>query len=102
MSAGRTLKLSLSTASLAAVPPKNFFLRFVAADWRSDPKLRACSLAARGLWIEMIALMHESGAYLLINGHPPSDIELARQVGATAREVKNGLEELRRNDVFSE
>lgn len=36
------------------------WLKFYPTDWRSDPALKMCSLAARGLWIEMIALMHEA------------------------------------------
>jgi hypothetical protein len=49
----------------------------------------------------MIGLMHEAGGYLVINDRQPSHVELARQVGATARDVKVLLEELRGNDVFS-
>lgn len=79
------------------------FLKFFPTDWRADPKLRACALAARGLWIEMVGLMHEANprGYLRINGHPPNDVELARQVGATPREVRSALAELRKNDVLS-
>jgi hypothetical protein len=78
-------------------------LKFFPSDWRADPKLRACSLAARGLWIEMVGLMHESNprGFLRINGHPPNEIELARQVGAMPREVRAALTELRKNDVCS-
>jgi hypothetical protein len=51
----------------------------------------------------MIGLMHEATprGFLLINGHSPSAVELARQVGATPREVKAALAELRKNDVYS-
>jgi hypothetical protein len=52
--------------------PGNPWMKFYPADWRSDPMLRLCSLAARGLWAEMICLMHEAEPYgsLLVNGNP--------------------------------
>ena len=41
----------------------NPWMKFYTADWRSDPALRMCSMAARGLWVEMICLMHEATPY---------------------------------------
>jgi hypothetical protein len=79
------------------------WVKFFTSDWRSDPELRSCGLAARGLWIEMICLMHEAVPYghLVINGKPPADFALARQVGATLRELRSGLQELAANNVYS-
>lgn len=79
------------------------WLKWFPSDWRSDPRLRSCSLTARGLWIEMIGLMHEATPYghLVINGRKVTDIELARQVGATQKEVAASLAELSENGVFS-
>lgn len=70
--------------------------KFYWSDWRSDPKLRACGLAARGLWVEMLGLMHEAEPYghLLINGKPPTDQQLAIMVGASVVEVKKLKREL--------
>ncbi len=34
--------------------------QFYPGDWLKDPALRACSPAARGVWIDMLCLMHES------------------------------------------
>ena len=70
--------------------------KFYWADWRSDPKLRACSLAARGLWCEMLALMHEATPYghLLVIGKAPSDQKLAEMVGAKASEIRKLKKEL--------
>ena len=70
--------------------------KFYWSDWRSDPKLRACGLAARGLWVEMLGLMHEAEPYghLLINGKPPTDQQLAVMVGASVSEVKKLKREL--------
>jgi hypothetical protein len=79
------------------------FMKFYPQDWRADEKLRLCSLAARGLWIEMLALMHRSERYgqLLISGHVPTDAQLAVQVGAPPNEISALLAELGSAGVFS-
>lgn len=33
--------------------------QFYPADWRKDPNLRRCSAQARGVWIDVLCLMHE-------------------------------------------
>jgi len=78
-------------------------MKFYPQDWRADEKLRLCSLSARGLWIEMLALMHRSERYgqLLISGHVPTDAQLAVQVGAPSQEVSAMLSELESAGVFS-
>jgi hypothetical protein len=81
------------------------YLPFYTRDWRSDPLLRACSLAARGLWIEILALMHESHerglAVVGARRITERDVAfLARQVGADQAETKRALEELRDNGVY--
>lgn len=80
------------------------WLKFYPQSWRSDEMLRNCSLAARGLWIEMIALMHTSERYgfLLINGKAPSDRQLQRQTGAESlEEIGKLIAELEQESVFS-
>lgn len=79
------------------------WLKFYPQDWRADEKLRMCSLAARGLWIEMLALMHRSERYgqLLIAGIVPNDAQIAIQVGASQIEVTAMLFELEKAGVFS-
>lgn len=37
--------------------------QFYPADWRNNAKLRRCSWAARGVWIELMGLMHDSDHY---------------------------------------
>ena len=46
------------------------WFKFYPSDWRADPALRMCSIAARGLWMEMLCVMHEATprGSLLING----------------------------------
>jgi hypothetical protein len=78
------------------------WLKFYPSDWRSDPKLRMCSLAARGLWIEMLALMHEANprGHLLVNGIAPNNQQLSVLVGTTA-DISELISELEAVDVFS-
>ena len=79
------------------------WLKFYPTDWRSDPALRMCSMAARGLWIEMIALMHEATPYghLLVSGRSPTDAQLAVLVGAPSDQIPELLGELDAAGVFS-
>lgn len=37
--------------------------QFYPSDWRNDAGLKLCSMGARGLWIEMICIMHASEPY---------------------------------------
>lgn len=79
------------------------WMKFWPQDWQSDPGLRSCSMAARGLWIECIAIMHRADPYghLAVNGVAPTPKRLASMVGATEREVERLLSELREAGVFS-
>jgi hypothetical protein len=79
------------------------WLKFYPGDWRSDPALRMCSLAARGLWIDMLCLMHEADprGSLLVNGKPVKQPQLASLVGVSVREVTACLNELEAAGVFS-
>jgi hypothetical protein len=65
--------------------------------WRSDAKLRACSIGARGLLIQLVALMHECDPYghLVIGGRPPEDVAIGRLVGEpNMRRLRRWLAEL--------
>ena len=77
--------------------------KFWWGDWRSDPALRACGYAARGLWMDMLALMHEGQPYghLTINGRAASAKHLAAMAGGSEREVAKLLAELEEAGVFS-
>jgi hypothetical protein len=90
--------------------------QFYPGDWLHETALRACSLAARGLWIDMLCFMHQGIPY----GHltlpapkggtkdatnvahcpilPPI---LARMVGCDAHEAQSLLTELEAAGVFS-
>src|SRR4051812_48074684 len=66
-------------------------------DWLSDEKLRLCSLAARGLWIDLLSLMHKCdrrGYLQQANGQPYSKEQIARIAGCSAEEAAHLLREL--------
>ena len=77
--------------------------QFYPGDWRKDPALSACSLAARGLWIELMCVAHESDDYghLSINGKPMTTAQLSRMVGETPSSVSKMIAELEDAGVFS-
>jgi hypothetical protein len=71
--------------------------QFYTSDWLTDPELRACSLAARGLWIDCLCVMSESqerGVLRLKNGAAVTVPQLARMVGATESQTRRSLSEL--------
>ena len=77
--------------------------QFYPADWRKDPALSTCSFAARGLWIELMCVMHESDRYgvLAINDKPMSSKQIARSVGESHALIGKLLAELEESNVFS-
>eukprot|EP01037_Dinobryon_pediforme_P020154 gene20154-20704_t len=79
------------------------WMKFYPRDWRGDQALRVVSLAARGVWMECLCIMHEAKPYghLLINGKPIGDDALARMVGAPADQVSAYMAELREAGVLS-
>lgn len=79
------------------------WMKFYPRDWRGDQSLRAVSIAARGLWMECLCIMHEAKPYghLLLNGEPVEVDALARMTGASVDEVSALMAELRKAGVFS-
>lgn len=79
------------------------WMKFYPSDWQSDEGLRQCSLLSRGLWIEMIAVMHKSAVYghLLIAGLTPSEGQIATAVAADVKAVRGAIAELEKWNVFS-
>lgn len=79
------------------------WMKFYPADFQADPAVRSCSLAARGLWVEMLCLMQKSEpiGHLLVNGKQPSASQLATLCGASKSQVERGISELEAAGVFS-
>jgi hypothetical protein len=59
-------------------------LQFYPADWRSNANLRRCSWAARGAWIEILGLMHDSDEYGVLR-YPLA--EIAHSIGCPVKLV---------------
>jgi hypothetical protein len=72
-------------------------------DWAGDAGLRTCSLAAQGLWMRLLCVMHDAvpRGYLLLDGQPPTAKQLAAITGATLKELAALLAELRQARVYS-
>jgi hypothetical protein len=79
------------------------WMKFYPRDWRGDQALRAVSIAARGLWMECLCVMHEASPYghLVLNGAPVEAPILARMTGTTEEEVKALMAELAQAGVSS-
>jgi hypothetical protein len=77
--------------------------QFYPADWRNDAGLRMCSMAARGLWVEMLCVMHtcERYGHLQVGGKSVSSRDLSRMIGADVKSVNRLLSELEQHTVFS-
>jgi hypothetical protein len=78
--------------------------QFYPGDWMKDPGLRSVSLEARGLWIDMLCLLFESGRRGFLQhstGKPVSDEQLARMTGSSSEQVSRLLQELEDSGVFS-
>lgn len=82
---------------------KNPWLKFYPTDWRGDQALRICSIEARGLWIEMLCIMHSSDPYghLLVNGQPVTDTQIAALTGIDMNTVSRLKTELENAGVYS-
>ena len=77
--------------------------QFYPGDWLRSTDLRSCSVGARGLWIDMICLMHEGApyGYLRVGSKDILPPILANMVGASLAEVEEWLKELENSAVFS-
>ncbi len=70
--------------------------QFYPADWRKDMALQSCSVAARGLWMDLLCIAHEREPYghLTVNGKPMTPAQIGRHTGLTQREAEKLLQEL--------
>lgn len=77
--------------------------QFYPADWLTKIELRMVSVAARGLWIDMICIMHqgEPYGYLKVKGKVISKDKLGVFLGVEAGVVESCLSELEGAGLFS-
>lgn len=59
--------------------------QFYPADWRNNANLRRCSWEARGVWVEVMGLMHDSDVYGVLRWPLK---EIAQALGAPAKLVQ--------------
>jgi hypothetical protein len=74
--------------------------QFYPADWLTDA-VSGCSLAAQGLWLRMMIVMHsaERRGYLVMNGRPMPDEFIAAKCGCGVETYRSLLDELSRAGV---
>lgn len=72
------------------------YMQFYVDDWKSELGLMLCSLAARGLWIEVLGAMHQAGRSGVLAGTAD---QISRVCRCTASDVVTALSELRLNGV---
>jgi len=67
--------------------------QFYPGDWRKDPGVQALDFYERGVWFEMLCLLHESDerGVMLLNGKPMSDEALARTLGLDKQNLTTAL-----------
>lgn len=70
--------------------------QFYPGDWLRDLALRSVSVGARGLWMDLICLMHDGQPYghLALGGRAIPDGQVARMVGLTVEEYRPLRDEL--------
>lgn len=68
-------------------------MRVYPTEYRSDPRLRLCSLEARGFWVECVCVMHQLplGDRLSNTGKPLEVRHLAQLVGCSEDEVRSSV-----------
>lgn len=59
--------------------------QFYPADWRNNAKLRRCSWGARGVWIELLGLLHDSDDYGVLRWNLK---QIAQAIGAPLKLLK--------------
>ena len=77
--------------------------KFWWADWMRDPSLRSCSVAARGLWMDMLAIAFDGTprGHVTIGRNPATPKQLATIAGITEKQCTALLAELEQSEVFS-
>lgn len=83
--------------------PTRPWAKFYWNDWRGDPALRLCSVAARGLWMDMLCVAAEADpiGYVTVASKPLDVPDLVRLSGEPADVIEPLLAELRTHGVFS-
>lgn len=75
--------------------------QFYPGDWRKDPAVQSLDYECRGVWIELLCLMHESSerGKIVIHNRAATDDEIARMLGLSPEIAKQILSKLEANGV---
>jgi len=73
------------------------------ADWRKDPGIQALDYFEKGVWMEMLFIMHESNnrGFLKINDKKIEKNVLARMLGLTLKKTEKTLKTLHDFGIYS-
>ena len=68
-------------------------IQFYVGDWRKEVGIQSLSYHHRGIWFELLLLMHgsEQRGKLVLNGKPISNASLARLLGLSRQGLLNKL-----------
>lgn len=90
-------------SQVAKTDKKQPWLKFYPSDWSGDRKLHMCSIGARGLWVEMMCVMHEAEPYghLVTDGKPVTNRQIASLAGVPLAECGRYMMELESAGVYS-
>lgn len=79
-------------------------IQWYPGDWRKDPGVQALDYASRGIWFEVLMLMHESEqrGRLMLNGRAMPDAAIARILGIPEADWKQTRSTLLSYGVASE
>jgi hypothetical protein len=93
-------KAQIETQEKVRLMPKLPYISFYPGDWLRD-HIAGCSLAAQGLWLRMMILMHDCERYghLAMNGSPIPSESIARRCGCTLAQYETLLAELTAHGV---
>ncbi|AMV20452.1 hypothetical protein [Planctomyces sp. SH-PL14] len=77
--------------------------QFYPGDWKKDPGVQALNYHDRGVWFEILLLMHESSkrGVLLLNGKPMPNEALAAALGLDNQNLESTLTKLEAYGVAS-
>ena len=70
-------------------------------DWLVDPCVRGCSMAAQGMWMQMLGIAAAADGYVRVGDKPCSMSDLATLTGQDKRSVSRWVRELEKRGVFS-
>ena len=78
-------------------------IQFYPGDWRKDPGVQSLGFFERGIWFEILLIMHESDerGVLLLNGKPMSEKALGQLLGLDNQNLTSALTTILEHGVAS-